>query len=169
MTRKRDSGDPKPSSARTVDAVPTGSQLRAASSRPPPNDIGLTLVALVGHLARCEHPRESLSPAVVMETDGSRVPICWCGTCGAMRLPDADGSEWIRTGLAQVLGRGGHLALLEKNVTSIAYKVSELSAAVRSLDLRQQDEGLSSRVDEIQRGLVELERAVNATLVEIQR
>lgn len=164
MTKRDKPNDRKPVDATRVGTSPPGSPLRLGSFRPPPNEDELTLVALIGRVARCPHPRAAHSPAVVLEPNGSRMRFCWCGACGAMRLPDEDGIEWIRTGLAEVLGQGGHVALLEERLTSVAHKMAELAAAVRSLDGHPLDDELSSCVHEIQRTSVELERAARAAL-----
>ena len=89
----------KPAAPTTSEPAPSGLRSRLASAPPPAFEVPATQADLVRALASCPHPHDCRSPAVVLEPDGSRLVIAWCGACGAVQMPGDDNGVWIKPGL----------------------------------------------------------------------
>lgn len=100
-------------------------------SRPPSpaSDGEHTVATLVRAFARCVHPSEAQSPAVILEPSGTTAEIRWCGACGAIDLNSRGFGDWIRPGVAQVLGDGDHLAAF---AGQLRVRVDRLAAIAKS-------------------------------------
>src|SRR5258708_3465728 len=111
-----------------TDPVPSGPRPRFVSSQPPAVLDERTIVGLVRAFAYCDHPKRGRSPAVVIDSDGSRKEFYWCGACGGVRLPN-DGdprNDWLRPRVAQLLRDDGRLAGVARGVGARLEKLSEL-------------------------------------------
>lgn len=151
---------------------PSGLRLLRVSSRPP-SGAEWTLGQSIDLLTTCPHPEHSLSSAVVVEPDGSRIPIRWCGACGAIALLEKGAAEWIRPGLALFLGEEKRLSGLARDVELLANAVAELTTASKALGHRVTDQPkspcaeLSSSVQQLEYASIEIEHGVRAVLGEL--
>jgi hypothetical protein len=148
---------------------PSGLRLLHASSRPP-SGADWTLGHAIDALATCQHPEFSRSSAVVVEPDGSRIPIHWCGACGAIALLEKGEAQWIPSGLALFLGEVKRLSSLVQDVECLASALAELTNAARSLAHRMTDPPHSvsaeviSAIQEFEYASAEIERGARAVL-----
>jgi hypothetical protein len=144
---------------------PSGLRLLRVSSRPP-SGAEWTLGQAIDGLTTCQHPQYSLSSAVVVEPDGSRIPIHWCGACGAIAILEKGAGEWIRPGLALFLGEEKRLSGLARDVEVLANAVAELTSASKALVHRVTDKPQSpcaellSSVQQLEYASIEIERGV---------
>ena len=115
------------------DDATSASQTCFISSRPPAAAHERTLAHWVRAFANCDHPNNGVTPAVLIEPNDSRTTFSWCGTCGAVRVPDDATSPWIRPGLAVVLHDGEGLSAFERNVELLVQAVAGLLKMARSV------------------------------------
>ncbi|HEV3191153.1 MAG TPA: hypothetical protein VGY54_11680 [Polyangiaceae bacterium] len=153
-------------------ARPSGLRLLRVSSRPP-SSAEWTLGQSIDALTTCQHPEYGLSSAVVVEPDGSRIPIRWCGACGSIALSEGGEAQWIRPGLALLLGEEKRLSALARDVEGLADAMAELTKAAKSLGSQVTDQPqspcaeLSSSVQQIEYASIEIERGARAVLREL--
>ncbi len=169
--------DPEdPDDSRLAPAVtnprPSGLRLLRVSSRPP-SGAEWTLGHAIDVLTTCQHPEYALSSAVVVEPDGSRIPIHWCGACGSIALLEKGAAEWIRPGLALSLGEEKRLSGLAREVELLANAVTELTTASKSLGGQVADQpqapcaDLLSSVQQLVYASIEIGHGVRAVLGEL--
>jgi len=136
----------------------------------PPRGPEWTLGQSIGVLTTCQHPQTSLSSAVVVEPDGSRIPIQWCGACGAIVLLEGGEARWIRPGLALFLGEEKHLSALALDVEVLVNAAAELTDAANSLGERMMNQPqpppaeVLSGVEHIEFASTEIEHGLRAVL-----
>jgi hypothetical protein len=151
---------------------PSGLRLLPVSSRPP-SGTEWTLGQAIDVLTTCQHPEYGLSSAVVVEPDGSRIRISWCGACGAICLLEDAGAQWIPPGLARFLGEEKRLSALAQDVQGLADALAELTKAAKSLAGRVTDRPhspcaeLSPSIQELEYASIEIERGARAVLGEL--
>jgi len=131
---------------------------RFASSRPPAAACEPTLGSLMRALSRCAHPEEGTTVAAVVEPDGARITISWCGLCGALRAPCEGADSWIRPGLGVALDSDDRLAALAASIRSFMSQLGELTTAAHEMCVRASD-GLERRRAEFQVSVVSLDNA----------
>jgi hypothetical protein len=171
MTDPEDPNDSRGDPALT-NPRPSGLRLLRVSSRPP-GGADWTLGQAIDVLSTCQHPEFSLSSAVVVEPDGSRIPINWCGACGAIALLQKGEAQWIQSGLALFLGEEKRLSALAQDVQGLADAVAELTKAAKSLAGLVTDRPhspcteLSSSIQELEYASIEIERGARAVLGEL--
>jgi len=171
MTDPEDPDDSRPDPA-VADARLSGLRLLRVASRPP-SGAEWTLGQAIDVLTTCQHPECSLSSAVVVERDGSRIPIHWCGACGAIALLEKVEAEWIRPGVALFLGEEGHLSGLARDVEVLVNAVAEVTTASKALVRRMADQPqsrfaeVSSSLQQIEYASIEIEHGVRAVLAEL--
>jgi hypothetical protein len=155
-----------------TDPRPSGLRLLRMSSRPP-SGAEWTLGQSLAVLTTCQHPEYGLSSAIVVEPDGSRIPISWCGACGSIALLEDAEVQWIRPGLALLLGEEKRLSALARDVEGLADAIAELTKAAKSLGSQVTDQPqspcaeLSSSVQQLEYASIEIERGARAVLREI--
>jgi hypothetical protein len=148
---------------------PSGLRLLHMSSHPP-SGAEWTLGQSIGVLTTCQHPQNSLSSAVVVEPNGSRIPIQWCGACGAIALLEGGAAQWIRPGLALFLGEEKRLSELARDVEVLVNAAAELTNAAKSLGERMTNQPrppyaeILSSVQHIEFASTEIEHGVRAVL-----
>ncbi len=152
-----------------TDPRPSGLRRLHVSSHPP-SGAEWTLGRSIGVLTACQHPQNSLSSAVVVEPDGSRIPIQWCGACGAIALLEDGEAQWIRPGLALFLGEEKRLSALAQDVEILVNAVAELTNAAKSLGERMTNQPhppyaeVLSSVQQFEYASIEIERGARAVL-----
>jgi len=95
-----------------------------------------SLASIVGAVAHCAHPEEAATPAVVLEPDGARLLIYWCGCCGGLCVPGKDVGEWITPGLGIMIEAADRVASLSRGLDSLveyAAKISTISRCLREI------------------------------------
>jgi trypsin len=158
MIEPKDPNDTGGGKGSDTDPVPSGTHQRFRSSRPRAVAEEPTLTNLLHVVAHCDHPKESHSPAVVLEPDGSRKWIRWCGACGAMDVVGEGIGDWIRPGAAQILGGADLLTRLANGIAARVERLTALSKAVDAVRTRLSD-GVGSQYAELLANLDELESA----------
>lgn len=108
----------------------------AGASAPPPSSTRFkswrplaiagepSLAVILLAIARCEHPEECSTPALIVEPDGTRMMIYWCGSCGALCIPSRHASNWIVPGSVMAMSAEPRLEELSKDALSLASRVS---------------------------------------------
>jgi len=171
MTDPEDPDDSRLDPAVT-NARPSGLRLLRVSSRPP-SGAEWTLGQAIDVLTTCQHPECTLSSALVVEPDGSRIPIHWCRACGAIALLEKGEAEWIRPGLVLFLGDEKRLSGLAGEVKVLVNAVTEVTTASKALVRRMADQPrsrfaeLSSSLEQIEYASIEIEHGVRAVLAEL--
>jgi len=84
------------------DMVVTASSDRFASATSRAVTGEIPLADIVRNLAHCEHPEVTAAPAVILEPNGERMMIFWCGRCGALCFPGREFGEWIPPSLCTI-------------------------------------------------------------------
>jgi hypothetical protein len=114
--------------------------------------------------------RVSSHPPSVVEPNGSRIPIRWCGACGAIALLEGGEAQWIRPGLALFLGEEKRLSALARDVEVLVNAAAELANAAKSLGERMTNQPqppyaeVLSSVQHIEFASTEIEHGVRAVL-----
>jgi hypothetical protein len=152
-----------------ADSLPLERRPRFVSSRPPHSNTEWPLVRRIRGLTACNHPKEAYSPAILVEENGSRISMCWCGGCGSIRLPNDPAVDWLRPGYAQALADDDVLSNLMADVRALAEASTVLTKAARAAKglgewPRAQDPDLSSRILVFEDACVELERTARSVL-----
>jgi len=151
---------------------PSGLRLLRAPSRLP-SGTEWTLGQSIDVLTTCQHPENSQSSAVVVETDGSQIPIRWCGACGAIALWEDGAAQWIRSGLALFLADEERWPALAGDVQVLANAATELTKAAKALVDRVTDPPnspwaeLLPTIHELESVSGEIERGVRALFGEL--
>lgn len=132
--------------------------MRFASSRPPAAAREPPVGSLMRALSHCAHPEEGTTVAVVVEPDGTRITIYWCGLCGALRAPSEGADTWIRPGLVLALESDDRWTALEASMRVFMSQLGELTTAAHEMCVRASD-GLERSRAELQASVVSLDNA----------
>jgi hypothetical protein len=109
-------------------------------------------------LSHCTHPEEGTTVTAVIEPDGSRMTILWCGVCGAIHVPGEVADEWIRPGLGLAMEADNRLTALAGSLRAFMAQVGELTATAHEVSVRS-GEGFERGRSELRASVVSLDNA----------
>ncbi len=118
------------------------------ASRPPHVVADPTLASVFQALGHCTHPGEGTTSAEIVESDGARATITWCGVCGAIRVCSARPDDWIRPGLGMALEMDRRLSALASSLRVFMAQLGELTTTAHEV--------CAAPVDAAERGRSEL-------------
>ncbi len=174
MIDPEDPNDSRPSLGALLTTPPESGERSLFVSSAPPPPAKYSLGQLIAALVDCGHPDPALSRAVVVEPDGSRISIQWCGACGAMGLPEESSSDWIRPGLLLALREDERLAVAVRDLELVRQGLAGLTKAAQLVGRRLADHAdCSSAADvaaaahELEYGSAEIDLAVRAVLEQL--